>query len=123
MITVLVGSITSSGTIINDFTHEVKFEGEQVAQQTEYGMGRSGTPTDTRGVTETLYRMKGDRLIVHVKNWSHWQGEPNNYVLQEIEEVDLKTGGRFERLGWEAGYGRPLTLDEALERYEPEHGL
>ncbi|MBI4672789.1 MAG: hypothetical protein HY741_14105 [Chloroflexi bacterium] len=47
-------------------------------------------------------------------DWSHWQGEPNTYALHQITEADLQTGGQYEQLGREAGFGRPLMLDEAL---------
>ena len=34
--------------------------------------------------------------------------------IHEVKESDLHVGGHFEALGAEAGYGRPLTLDESL---------
>ena len=113
--TVYVGSITSgSSGIVQDNRRPVEFEGEEIAQRTEYGLGRDGATTDTRGVTETLYRTADGRLVVHVEDWSHWQGEPTTESLIQVEQADLEPGGRFEALGWEAGLGRPLTLDEAL---------
>lgn len=114
-ITVQVGSVVagSSGQV-NDNRRDVVFTGEELGSRTEYGLSDKGGITDTRGVTETLYRTDDGRLIVHVKDWSHWQGEPSTYSLVEISEADLQPGGRFEDLGAEAGFGRPLTLDEAL---------
>ena len=100
-----------------DSRREVQFTGEQVAHRTEYGEGRDGRLTDTRGVTQMLYRAEGGRLIVHTKTWSRWAGEPTDETLQAVEERDLQPGGFFELLGLEAGYGRPLTLDEALIRF------
>lgn len=118
-ITLYVGSIVSgSSGQTNDNRREVQFTGEELASRTEYGAGRQGGITDTRGVTETLYRADDGRLIVHVKDWSRWQGEPNYYSLHELTEADLQPGGRFELLGAEAGFGRPLTLDEATKKRE-----
>jgi len=111
-----VGTVTAStGGITQDLTRAVEFVGEEVASRTEYGLSRkTGAPTDSRGVDETLYRTDDDRLVVHVKDWSHWQSEPTSYSLHEVSEADLQVGGRFEALGAEAGFGRPLTLDEAV---------
>lgn len=106
-----------------DNRREVQFVGERVAHRTEYREGRDGRLTDTRGVTQTLYRADDDRLIVHTKAWSQWAGEPTDETLQAVEEKDLQTGGFFELLGLEAGYGRPLTLDEALIRFLPDGTL
>lgn len=115
-ITVHIGSIVSGNSgQTNDNRKEVQFTGEKLASRTEYGAGKGGGLTDTRGVTETLYKTEGGRLIVHVKDWSRWQGEPNVETLHDVKESDLQPNGRFEDLGNEAGYGRPLTLDEAIE--------
>ena len=117
-ITVLVGTyIVGSGGIVQDNTREVQFEGEELAKRTEYGFHK-GNITDARGVTETLYRTADGRLVVHIEDWSRWQGEPTTYTLVEVTEEDLQVGGRFEALGQEAGFGRPLTLDEALAPQE-----
>ena len=113
-ITLQVGSVvTVSSGATQDNRREVEFVGEELASRSEFGMHR-GNITDTRGVTETLYRVEPGRLIVHVRDWSQWQGEPNIYTLHEVTEVDLHIGGRFEALGHAAGDGRPLDLDEAL---------
>ena len=115
-ITVSIGSVvaTSSG-FTQDNTREVQFKGEELAARTEYGYNdRTGSITDTRGTTETLYKTDDGRLVAHVEDWSRWQNEPTTYTLHEITEADLQPNGRFETLGTEAGFGRPLTLDEAL---------
>lgn len=122
-IKITVGSVqsSSSGTVQRDTRRDVEFEGEKLAEYHEAGEGRDGNPTDTRGVTETLYRASDGRLVAHVHDWSHWQGEPDTWRLYEVTEADLTGRGRFSELGREAGYGRPLTLDEAvtpLERWE-----
>ena len=92
----------------------VTFEGEKLAELTTYGNGRNGGITDTRGATQTLYQAADGRLIVHVDAWSKWQGEPSTERLHQVTEDDLGPNGRFESLGREAGYGRDLSLDEAL---------
>ena len=113
-ITVLIGSITTGNNLVQDNRREVAFQGEELAKLTDYGMGRDGAPTDTRGVTERLYKTADDRLVVHVRDWSNWQGEPTTLSLHEVSEADLSGKGRFAHLGREAGMGRPLTLAEAL---------
>lgn len=111
-----VGSVQSgsSGTVRLDTRRPVEFEGENLAEYHEPGIGRDGIPTDTRGTVETLYRTADGRLVVHVHDWSRWQGEPDVETLHAITEADLSGNGRFEALGHVAGYGRPLTLEEAL---------
>jgi len=115
---VLVGKVVvSSGGVTSDTTRNVVFEAEELAELRQAGTGRNGGPTDTRGTIQTLYKTSDGRLIVHVEEWSHWQGEPNVYTLQEVNEADLTGDGAFALLGQEAGgeFGRPLTLDEAIE--------
>lgn len=115
-ITVQIGEIVSGGSgQTNDTRRDVEFVGEELASRTEYGTGSNGVSiSDTRGVTETLYRTEDGRLIVHIKDWSHWQGEPNTYTLHETTKEALEPGGAYDLLGAEAGFGRALTLDEAL---------
>lgn len=113
-LTVVSVQTSSSGTMIRDTTREVEFEGEQLAEYTEPGTDEDGNPTDTRGHIERLYRAADGRLIVHFTDWSHWEGEPDISRLHEVTEADLSGRGRFANLGREAGYGRPLTLDQAL---------
>ena len=114
-ITIQVGSIVSGNSgQTNDSRRDIVFVGEKMASHTEYGEGRDGGITDTRGVTETLYRTEDGKLIVHVEDWSRWQGEPNTESLQEVTEADLSPTGNYAALGADAGMGRPLTLEEAL---------
>jgi len=121
-ITVLVGSaVAGSSGQTNDNTQKVEFEAEELASRTEYGLARDGVGiTDSRGVTETLYKTSDGRLVVHVKDWTHWQGERDTYTIHEATEDDLSATGRWAALGAEAGYGRPLTLDEAIEKLHGE---
>ena len=90
-------------------TRPVEFEGENLAERREY------EGDDTRGTDETLYSTPDGRFIVYEESWSKWQGEYNNYSLHEVHINDLGINGWFEALGRIAGFGRPLTLDEALE--------
>jgi len=113
-ITVWVGTVEGGSTVHLDATREVQFTGEELAKLSTPGRSDRGDITDSRGVTETLYRAEDGRLVVHVKDWSQWQGEPTTYSLREVTDADLGANGEFEALGHEAGYGRPLTLDEAL---------
>ncbi|MCD6552438.1 MAG: hypothetical protein J7M16_00350 [Anaerolineae bacterium] len=120
-IEVQVGTyVVGNGGIVQDSRRPVVFEGEEVAKHTEYFYDNGQRLSDTRGVTQTLYRVSDGRLVVHVEEWSRWQGEPNYYTLVGVTEEDLGVGGHFEALGREAGYGRPLTLDEALTPREQE---
>jgi len=114
-VNVQVGSIqTGRSGQTNDSRRDVEFEAEELATRIEYGVGGDGGITGTRGTTWTLYRTADGRLVVHVHEWSHWQGEPDVYTLQQVTEDDLCVNGRFEALGHAAGMGRALTLDEAL---------
>ncbi len=112
-----IGSIQrSSNAFTKDNTRPVEFLGEQLATRREFGYSdRTGGLTDTRGVDQTLYKTDDGRLLVHVEDWSRWQGEPTTYSLREVTEADLGVNGEFEALGREVGYGRALTLDEALD--------
>ena len=96
----------------------VEFRGEELAKRSVAGQHK-GRPTDTRGTRETLFRTEDGRMLVHVLQWSHWQGEPDIATLQEVSEADLGVNGQFEFLGQQAGFGRPLTLDEALVTTQP----
>lgn len=114
---VYVGGIVGlSGCETEDDRREVEFEGEEIARATWYGHNeRTGGLTDTRGVTQVLYRTPDGRYIVHTEAWSRWQGEPTTYHLREVLMEDLQPGGEYEVLGYKV-IGRPLTLDEALGR-------
>lgn len=112
-ITVQIGSLThfNNGTV--DRRRPVQFEGEQLA--------RRSIPHDNRGNrgrVETLYRTADGRFIAHVRRWSQWQGESDDYTIREVSETDLDVNGKFEHLGREAGLTRPLTLDEGIPTLE-----
>jgi hypothetical protein len=99
-----------------DHARPAEFVAEELGRVIHYGLSDNGRVTDTRGVTETLYKTEDGRLLVFVENWSRWQGEEDSARLVEITPEDLGPTGRFAELGARAGLGRrPLTLDEALE--------
>ena len=106
-IRVRVGSETSTSSgAYRDLTQMAEFTGEKIGSWCD-GLD------DSRGVEETLYKAEDGRLVVHVRQWSNWQGESTRYHLQPIEQADLEPGGSFEFLGAAAGMSRPMTLDEA----------
>jgi len=110
-----VGTVENFNGRVQECLRPVEFVGEELVERTAFGYSdRTGGPTDTRGTTCTLYRAEGGRLVVHVHDWSRWQGEPTTYSLRQVCEADLGPNGDFELLGAEAGFGRALTLDEAL---------
>lgn len=113
-ITVTVGDVVElTAGMTEDGRRAVTFVGEKIGVLVRYGEHK-GRRTDTRGVTQTLYRAEDGRLVVHVEKWSRWQGEPTTETLTAVTEADLSVGGSYEALGRECGFGRPLTLDEAL---------
>lgn len=117
---VLVGTVvTGNSGQTNDNRVPVEFEAELLGRRTEYGLGRGGGITDTRGTTERLYRSADGRLVVHIDDWSRWVGEPSTETLFVVSESELQPGGRFEALGRVAGFGRALALDEAVSDLPP----
>jgi hypothetical protein len=115
-IRILIGRISSVNGRTQDATRPVEFKGQKLAEYLKIGYdNRTGNLTDTRGITQTLYRTEAGRFIVHIEDWSRWQNEPTTYSLREVGESDLSVNGEFEALGREAGYGRPLALEEVLE--------
>lgn len=118
---VLIGSTRhlGSGQLAEDATREVEFVGEQLGEIEIFGINeRNGLPTDTRGVTYRLYRTEDGRLLVHIFDWSKWQGEGSTWALVEVTDADLGPDGKYWQLGKESGFGRPLTLDEAMSETE-----
>lgn len=115
-IQVLVGTcVTGTSGQKQDNTRSVLFRATQLAQVIEHDYDtEKDALSDTRGITSTLYRTDDDRLVVHVKDWSNWVNEHTTHTIAEITLADLALGGPYERLGQEGGFGRPLTLEEAL---------
>ncbi len=114
-ITVNVGElVTSNSGTTNDTRQVVQFTGEELGTYREYGTDHHGNITDTRGTTETLYRAADGRLVVHRHVWSRWMGEPDTESLHAVTEESLQPTGKNARLGAVCGFGRPLTLEEAI---------
>lgn len=114
-ITVNIGElVTGNSGITNDTRQAVEFTGEKLGEYREYGTDRYGNITDTRGTTQTLYRTADGGLVVHVHEWSRWVGEPDTEGLYAVTEKSLQPGGAYDRLGAACGFGRPLTLAEAI---------
>lgn len=104
-----VGAVREVDKRTVDSRRPVVFEAEKVGTFTTL-TGNDGT----RGFDQALYKTGDGRLVVYTKDWSLWQGEATSYSLAEVTNDDLGVGGEYEALGRECGYGRPLTLDEAL---------
>jgi hypothetical protein len=109
-ITVEIGTTVCLDGHVQGNTRKVGFNGQSLGRRVIYEDDRGN-----RGFTETLYRTDDGRLVVHVKDWSRWQGEPSVARLVQVTPADLDSGGPFELLGAECGLCRPLTLEEALE--------
>ncbi len=114
--------VSDSGRLLENW-RPVEFEGEKLAEVNSYGTHpRSGAPSNTRGTVQSLYRTADGRLVVHVYNWSRWQGEPDTKQLCEVSEADLSPTGRFAELGHEVGFWNAMTLDQALQTQGDQRG-
>ena len=90
---------------------DVEFEGIELAVHV-----MAGEVADE--VTQTLYETEDRRLIVHLKEESRYHLFTTVCTLCEVTEDDLRLDGKFALLGAKCErFRRPLTLDEALERY------
>ena len=113
-VTVQIGTEYNINGRLQSDLRPVQFDAEQIAENAYYVGIEGEPPSDSRGVTETLYRAADGRLVVYVERWSRWRDEPNAFELKQANKEDFDVGGEFEALGRIAGLGRPLTLDEAL---------
>lgn len=110
-----IGSTTThSGGFYSEYLRTVEFQAEHLGSHSEPEIA-SGGGSPNRGSRFNLYRTDDDQLVVYVANWTYWQGESQTYRLYVITEADLRVGGEYEHLGHACGFGRPLTLDEAIE--------
>lgn len=114
--------VTSNSGTTNDTRQAVQFTGEKLGEYHEYGTDHHGNITDTRGTTQTLYRVADGRLIVHRHVWSRWVGEPDSESLYVATEKSLQPGGLYARLGAVCGFGHPMTLEEAIGARPPTAG-
>ena len=104
----LVGECWTDRAGFHDARRPVEVDGREIAAVSE--CDRDGH----RGIELKLVRVADGRWVVHVAEWSHYQGETSRYRLVEVTPTDLDAGGRSERLGRVAGLARRLSLDEAL---------
>jgi len=109
---VLVGTAVSNNSgLTRDTTRAVVFDGQRLGVYHEPGT-HEGTISDTRGTIKTLYRAGDGRLIVHSDRWSNWQTEATSYTIHTVTQADLEKHHPF--LAEKCGFGKPLTLDQAL---------
>ena len=93
----------------NDLTTTVEFDATIRGRRT---IG----PSDD----ETLYKVSDGRMVVYTKTYNLSKND-TEYSLHLVTKKDLVVGGKFELLGRELGFCKPLTLDEALGiKKEPE---
>lgn len=104
-ITLIIGSI--GGERVRHEQREVQFVGEALWRIEK-------RRDENKGVNQTLYRVEDGRLIIYVEKWSKDHGESNINSVVSVTESDLGPNGEYWELGREAGFDRPLTLDEAL---------
>jgi hypothetical protein len=114
-IKLFVGEFNPTPNWTVDTLREVRFRGYKVTDRREV--------TDSRGfegIDQTLYKTDDDRWIVYCHRWSKWQGATEERWLVEAQPEDLEPNGRFEMLAREAHLCRPLTLDDALSKRNPD---
>lgn len=109
-ITVQIGSVFHHSMGDQGTLRDVAFRGEKLGQyRRRYG------DRDDRGCHYTLYRTEDGRYIVHIYDWSRWQGESDTYALREVTESELFQDDDLLELARDAGLKvPPMTLDEAL---------
>jgi hypothetical protein len=112
----LVGSegSTSWGKFVEN-TREVEFKADLLGEVELPVYDRD------RGIKQELYRTSGKQLIVYTYEWTNWQGETSWRSIAEVSNEHLGPNGRYEALGLACGFGRPLTLDEALNNRRVKH--
>ena len=87
----------------------VEFVGEEIGRLSTMTRRPFSNDYDIECVKQVLYKREDDRLVVFVKD-----AEADVMSLHEVTAADLGVNGQYEELGYECGFGRPLTLDEAL---------
>lgn len=103
-ITIYTGNVLTgrSGHVV-DNREKVQFEGEFLGEYIDHGTNRSLCGhANARGTTQTLYRKADGQYLVHLYEWSHRQGDPNKETLIEVDEADLRPGGRYADLAGES---------------------
>jgi len=78
---VKIGSFGADG----DYRKTYRFKGIQVAWTRNHRAARS---RDDRGQDKTLYQVGEDKYIVHILNWTHWQGEHDNAYFHSLDDEE-----------------------------------
>jgi hypothetical protein len=89
---------------IGDGQRTVEFQGAELSQRF-YAEG-------LKRITETLYGTNRGRYLVHIRTLYRGKGLRTEFNLREIDEDDLKEGGKYAVL-WQLH--QPVSLEEALE--------
>lgn len=89
---------------IGDGSRIVEFQGTELSQRF-YAEGLDR-------ITETLYGTGHGRYLVHARTLHRGKGLRTEFDLREIDEGDLREGGKYATL-WRLH--QPISLEEALE--------
>lgn len=109
---VWVGTVVNTG-LQHDNRRPVEFFGDELASVTFLSF-QDGVMCENRGMTQTLYRIPGDRLVVYVEEWSKIEGEESLYTLVEVTKDELKGAEWSELLAYKAGILPPLSVDDVV---------
>ena len=101
---VKVGTVSDQA----DYRRVVRFTGAELASVTTRQGARS---RDDRGQTYTLYAVPGGGYRVHLREWSRWQGETDDYSLSAVLNLDLLQR-QYPALANAAGLIQIVDLDE-----------
>jgi hypothetical protein len=101
--TVKVGCDPNRESSRKNTIREVEFEGERLAKVSR---------GDHRGVNLTLYDTPGRGLILHVYDYSHWQGESSTYEIRSTTREQIRD--REPKLARKAGFDEPVSLDKVM---------
>jgi len=99
-----VGTLSRDGSRLNEKTHVHAFEAVELATIRGYDAKERGALDPARGLRQTLYRALDLRLLVHTETWNLRNGAQMSFTLEEINKEDLQPGGKYQDLGFEAGY-------------------
>lgn len=108
---VWVGTVVNTG-LQHDNRRPVEFFGDELASVTFLKL-QDGVVCENRGMTQTLYSIPGDRLVVYVEEWSKVEGEESLYTLVEVTEEELREEWS-KLLAYKAGILPPLSVDDVV---------
>jgi len=102
---VKVGTVSDQA----DYRRVVRFTGAELASVTTRQGARS---RDDRGQTYTLYAVPGGGgYRVHLREWSRWQGETDDYSLTAVLDLE-QVQDQYPALANASGLGQIVDLDE-----------